>query len=199
MVAEKSGLASEITIRGNISATIEHPDSSLESGVVANYSLISDPSDMNVQTLFLLCTEAILDSTAIPQSGAFTFLPSKLLRYLLYKAITLKKAAWIQVLVRYWPMETLSFDFDEFTDYSRISDRSESHLRRNYSWFYSHARPQMKLELWAINSIASGLYLRAYHCHSVDHVCTGTSGSGSEQFIVDLTMMELDDTKSSRS
>ena len=151
---------------------------------------------MYVQSLFLLCIKAMLDFTAVPQSGAFKSLPSKLLRYLLYKAITLEKAAWIQALVRYWPTETLSFDFDEFINYHRISDRSESHLRRNHAWFYSDARPQMTLELWTINNIASGLYLRAYHCHSLDHACTGTSGN--EKFIVDLTMVKMDDTMSSR-
>ena len=114
-------------------------------------------------------------------------LPPKLLRQLLYQAVILQNASGIQNLVRYWSLETLSFDFDKFIDYSDrdIRDRSESYLRRNHSWFHSPNHPQMRLDSCVFH-IAVGLYLRAYHCHSVDH-----NTSGNKQFIVDLTMVKL--------
>ena len=138
---------------------------------------------MAVQSLLLICVKAILDSTLI--QSTCTMLPPTLLHYLLYKAVILKNTSWIQGLVRYWPLEILSFDFDEFIEYTDIEDRSELYLRRNHSWFHTPDHPQMRLQSCVVDSIAIGLYQRAYHCHSVDHKTSGN------KFIVDLTMVRL--------
>ena len=138
---------------------------------------------MAVESLFVLCLNAMFVSTMNFQSACI-MLPPKLLHYLLYKAVVLENKSWIQGLVRYWPLETLSFDFDEFIDYTNIRDRSESYLRKDHSWHFSYKFPQMKLRLCVLDSIATGLYLRAYHCHQ--------NTPGNKQFIVDLTMVEME-------
>ena len=146
---------------------------------------------MAVQSLLLICFKAILDSTVI--QSACAMLPPTMLQQLLYQAVILQKTSWIQGLLRYWPLETLSFDFDKFIDYTDITnrdirDRSESHLRRNHSWFHSPDHYQMRLQSCVVNSIAIGLYLRAYCCCSVEH-----NTSGNKQFVVDLTMVRVPD------
>lgn len=138
---------------------------------------------MAIPSLFILCCEAIFVSTTNFQSVC-TRLPPKLLHYLLYRAVIVQNASWIQGLVRYWPLETLNFDFDEFNDYTNIKDRSESYIRKDHLWYYSCRFPQKKLQFSVLESIATGLFRRAYQCHQ--------STSGNKQFIVDLTMVELE-------
>ena len=144
---------------------------------------------MAVVSLLLICVKAILDATII--QNACKMLPPTMLHYLLYQAVILKNTSWIQGLVRYWPFETLSFDFDKYIDYTEIRDRSESYLRRNHLWFHTPDYPQiMKLQSsCVVDSIAIGLYLRAYHCRSVDH-----NTSGNKKLIVDLRMVRLSPT-----
>ena len=140
---------------------------------------------MIVKSLFLLCVEAMLKSTITQRTCAQ--LPPTLLRYLLYRAVirnTTWTQTWIQGLVRYWPLETLSFDFDKYVDHTQLAGRFriESYLLRNHSWYYSRDWPQQYLDHYLLESIVIGLYLRAYHCHSVDH-------KGNKQLIVDLRMV----------
>ena len=73
---------------------------------------------MAVQSLISLCIKVIMGSNII--QSACKMLSPTLLRYLLYQAILLEDTSWIQGLVRYWPLQRLSFDFDEFIHYTVV-------------------------------------------------------------------------------
>lgn len=141
---------------------------------------------MTVCSLFSLSVKVILEFTVV--RSACMVLPPTLLHYLLYQAVHLNNAVWIQDLVRYWPVETLSFDFDKFINNKlTVGERYEQYLRQHHSWFYSPSFPLLKLQTCVINSIATGLYLRIYDSQSVED----TRISKTKQFIVDLSMVGL--------
>ena len=135
---------------------------------------------MAVHSLFLLSVKVVFDSTALIQSTC-TVLPPTLLQYLLYRAVRLKKASWIEGLVRYWPMKILSFDFDKYIDDTLVDGGGcEQYLWRHCLWYFSASFPQMVLQRCITDSIAAGLYLRVY----VDHIIS--------ELIVDLSMVSLE-------
>ena len=137
---------------------------------------------MAVRSLLSLSVKVILESTVV--RSACMMLPPTLLHYLLYQAVRLDNAAWIQDLVRYWPVETMSFDFDKFiNDNLTIGERYEQYLRQQHSWFHSPSFPLLKLQTCIINGIATGLYLRIYDSQDARI---------SEQFVVDLSMVGLE-------
>lgn len=139
---------------------------------------------MTVHSLFSLSVKVIFNSIAAQKTCMV--LPPTLLQYLLYQAVRLMNVSWIQNLLRHWPWEILSFDFDRYIDEDTLKDdeRCELYLRRHHSWFYSPSFPQIILDRIIIDSIALGLYLRLYYCQSAGHATSET-----KQFIVDLSMV----------
>lgn len=120
---------------------------------------------------------------------ACTVLPPTLLHYLLFQAINQENITWILELVRYWPSEILSFDFDKYIDDTseRYSDGQicDLYLRQHHSWYYSPNYPILKLSEYLFNAVGTGLYLRLYKCQSVRHV----KALETKILIVDLSMV----------
>ena len=142
---------------------------------------------MTACSLFLLCVKVILNSTFV--ESACAVLPPTLLHYLLYQAIHHENILWIYELVRYWPCEKLSFDFDKYIDDSSEeyidAQLCDLYLRRHHSWYYSPSYPILKFPAHLFDTVATGLYLRLYQCQSVKHV----GALETKQFLVDLSMV----------
>ena len=71
---------------------------------------------MAVKPLLLRSAEVIISNVFMLGQKACRVLPPSLLRYLLYLALKNIDVAWIECLVRHWPLEILSFDMYDFLD-----------------------------------------------------------------------------------
>ena len=143
------------------------------------------PPPRIVESLFLRCTEVIMSNGPNMLQKACKILPPSLLRYLMYRTIkgkiyfkdttyiiydTRNMARNIECLVRYWPFETLSFDFSG----DNIDDSD-----RDYGLAFDEPM---------VDAIALGIYSRVFESQSVDQATSGT-----KRFIVDLSMVLLYD------
>ena len=154
---------------------------------------------MAVKSLLLRSAEVIIGNVFMLGRKACRVLPPPLLRYLLYLALKNVDVAWIECLVRHWPLETLSFDmYDFLNDDDNIDDGPhwkhllgvgddiEVYLRRYHSWFCTSLYKQMRFNEAMVSAIARGLYSRVYESQSIDQAT-----SGAKQFIVDMSMVYL--------
>jgi len=138
---------------------------------------------VKISSLFSLSEKVIMESCSGSCTGECMCraLPPPMLHYFMYQAVTGKMASLVQELVRFWPLETLSFDFEKFFDEQNIT--GDIYLRKYHTWFHSPRDPSLKLTMDVATAVANGLYLRC--CDS------GSESAEAEQFHVDLSMVGL--------
>ena len=73
-----------------------------------------------------------------------------------------------------------------------IGNDDEKHLQIHHSWFCSSRYPPLQFDEAMVNAIARGIYSRVFESQSVEQAAT----SGTKQFIVDMSMVRLEDPDS---
>jgi len=135
---------------------------------------------VEISSLFTLGVKVVLESCT--GERACKQLPPPVLHYLMYRAVIGKMVSLVQELVRFWPTEMLSFDFEKFfVDHNNIT--GDIYLRRYHSWFHSPRDPSLKLTMDVAIAVANGLYLRCCDC--------GSELPAVKQLHVDLSMVGL--------
>ena len=145
------------------------------------------PPPRIVGSLFSRCIEVIMSNCPNILQKACRILPPSLLRYLLYLLLPLvpgeidsRTAAGVECLVRYWPFETLKFDF-----ISDNNDDSRDDIDTIYGDDLGDDDNGLVYDVSVFDAIALGLYYRVFDSpQSVDQATSGT-----KQFIVDLSMV----------
>ena len=148
------------------------------------------PPPRIVGSLFSRCIEVIMSNCPNILQKACRILPPSLLRYLLCSLLQggggANTTAGVECLVRYWPFETLKFDFtmdniddSDFLHYIYRGCICDNNLR------FGDDDNGLVYDVAVLDAIALGLYYRVFESpRSVDQATSGT-----KQSVVDLSMV----------